>query len=294
LLRPAPPWDGWLFELLRHFRLWCGVIGLGLACIALLLRQWKWAVLALLTGLWQGYPWISSRWQSPAANTQAAAITVVSCNLLYEASEPDRMVASLRKADADVLILLEFSPKWQAILKRDLWAQYPHRVERPMEGAFGICLASKRPLEDGMSMMDDAGFTCVRGIVTVEEQRVAVLGVHPLPPMWPSMYDQWRDSFRSWPGMLSHLKAGHQVLAGDLNSSQFSRTFRALCATAGLRDGAEGFALQNTWYAGRPPFGLPLDHVLVSSGLSVLEYEVGPEAGSDHRWVRAVLGITGK
>ena len=288
------PVDGWFFELLRHFRIWCAVIGFGLAVILLALRSWKWAPLALLTGLWLGLPLATYQIQpDPRPARSGATLSLVTCNLLYEAKDPEVMIASLRRADADVMVLLEFTPGWQAIFRREMWEQYPHRLEYPEEGAFGICLASRLPLEGAEKVRDPAGVVVVTGTVTAGNERIALLGVHPLPPVRPAMYRDWRESISSWPALLRRSEAPHKVLAGDLNCTPFTRTFTWLCEETGLRDSARGFGLRNTWSLGGP-FGLPLDHVLVSKDLAVRSREVGPPVGSDHRWVRVSLEVTGR
>jgi endonuclease/exonuclease/phosphatase (EEP) superfamily protein YafD len=285
------PWDGWLFELLRHFRLWCAVIGLALAVMALLLRQWTWAAVALLTGLWQGFPvWTYATTKAINVTNPDIHFTVLTCNLLWEAVDPEKTIASLRKADPDVIVFEEFTSHWQTILRKELWEQYPHRVERPMPGAFGICLASRLPLEQARGVTDDTGLDCVRGVITVAGEKVGILGVHPPPPMFPGGFDEWRISFASWPSLLGEMDCAHRVLTGDLNSTPFSRAFSRLCNEAHLRDSAVGHGLTNTWI----PFlhvGLPLDHVLISWDLMAMYREVGPDSGSDHRWVRVTLTI---
>jgi endonuclease/exonuclease/phosphatase (EEP) superfamily protein YafD len=284
------PVDGWLFELLRHFRIWCACIGLGLCAMSFALRRWCWAVVALLTGLWQAVPLAVYQVRPGGSPVQpGSAFSILTCNLQWEANDPDAMMASLRKADADVLVLLEFTAEWQAIFGRGMWEQYPHRVEVPEEGAFGICLASRLPLEGAAKVTDSAGFVTVTGTVTAGKERIALLGVHPLPPVRPAMFAEWRESFASWPAMLLRSGAPHQVLAGDFNCTPFTRSFAKLCEETGLRDSARGFGLWNTWYPFGPPFGLPIDHVLVSKDLWVESRDVGPPAGSDHRWVSVTL-----
>lgn len=287
------PWDGWLFELLRHFRIWCAVIGLGLALAALLLREWRWAFAALLTGLWQGYP-VYSYATTKAANAgnPQAQFSVLTCNLLWEFVDPQETIASLRKANPDVIVFEEFTPNWQTILRKELWEQYPHRVERPMEGAFGICLASRLPLEQARGFTDEAGFDSVSGVITVAGEKVGILGVHPLPPTSPAYFSDWRTSFRTWPSLLRQIQCKHRVLAGDFNSTPFCRAFSGLCSDAHLRDSAVGHGLANTWFPLPPPLGLPLDHVLISESLTATDLKVGPDTGSDHRWVKAILAVS--
>jgi endonuclease/exonuclease/phosphatase (EEP) superfamily protein YafD len=81
---------------------------------------------------------------------------------------------------------------------------------------------------------------------------------------------------------------GPVVVAGGLNASPWSASFRRLRAAAGLSPAA---VLMPTWPAW--PVVLPqvaLDHVLVSPDVAVLEAGTGPAVGSDHLPVWALIG----
>ena len=287
------PFDGYVLELLRHFRLWNAVIGLATGALLLLLRDWKFAGIALLAGLWQGWPVVEYRRELSSkgmALEPGESFTLLTCNLLYECREPDRMIASLREANPDVLLLLEFTPEWQRKFAAAMWKDYPHRVEEPQPGYSGHCLASKLPLESAELLEVAGGVPVVRAVLSVAEKRIALLGVHPPPPMRPELYETWRASFDEWPALLPETLYGYYVIAGDLNCTPFARRFTRLCQHPGLRlrDSARGFGLSNTWHL-TGPLGLPLDHVLVSWQILVAEHTVGPDVGSDHRWVMVRL-----
>jgi endonuclease/exonuclease/phosphatase (EEP) superfamily protein YafD len=284
------PLEDYVFELLRQFRLWNAIIGLVTGALLLLLRDWKYAGVALLAGLWQGWPVLDYRLASSAKDMipdPSRSFTVLTCNLLYECREPDRMIASLREADPDILILLEFTPRWEQKFAAELWKDYPHRVSEAQPAAFGICLASRLPLEDARLQTTVEDIYAARAIVTVAGQRITILGVHSPPPVRPEMYDPWRAAFDKWPELLLTAKTSHRVLAGDLNSTPFSRAFERLCNRNGLRDSARGYSLTNTWHLAGTFLGLPLDHILVSHHLLVTSRTLGPAAGSDHHWVMA-------
>jgi hypothetical protein len=103
------PFDNFIMELLRHFRLWNAVIGLGTGVLLLLLRDWKFAVIALLAGVWQGWPVVEYSRIIPRAGSPLEprhSFSLLTCNLLYDCREPDRMIASLREANPDVLLLM--------------------------------------------------------------------------------------------------------------------------------------------------------------------------------------------
>jgi endonuclease/exonuclease/phosphatase (EEP) superfamily protein YafD len=289
LLLPA---DTFVFELLRHFRIWNAVIGLITGALLLLLRDWKYAAIALLAGLWQGWPVLA--WKFPPSDPvktvePSRSFTVLSCNLYCECVDPERMIASLREANPDILLLMEYTPEWEGKFAETLWRDYPHRIGEPQPGAFGICLASRLPLEDATLQTPVEDNRAVRAILTVAGERITLLGVHPPPPVRPDMYDLWRASFAKWPQLLLPDKTAHTVIAGDLNSTPFAGAFARLCQESGLRDSARGHELTNTWFPLGSLAGLPLDHILISEKLHAFEYLVGPPAGSDHRWIMARL-----
>ena len=284
------PVDGFIMELLRQFRLWNAVIGLATGVLLLLLRDWKFAGIALLAGLWQGWPVVQYQFFPDGKQNipEPARLTLLTCNLHYECREPERMIASLQEANPDVLLLLEFTPEWQRKFHDSMWKDYPHRLEAPQPGYAGLCLASRLPLEHAQVFEVAGGVPAVRAVVALANEKITLLGVHPPPPMRPELYETWRQSFEEWPALLGN--DGHRVLAGDLNCTPFARTFTAFCERTGLRDSARGFGLRNTWHIAGTPLGLPLDHVLVSKQLLVASRTVGTAPGSDHHWVMVWLG----
>ena len=80
--------------------------------------------------------------------------------------------------------------------------------------------------------------------------------------------------------MLVRRVDGPAAVAGDLNTTPWSREFRRLLAQSDL-DGPllrpGNFPAKLGWA------GLPIDYVLAGGGLRVAAAEPGPDLGSDHR-----------
>jgi endonuclease/exonuclease/phosphatase (EEP) superfamily protein YafD len=76
---------------------------------------------------------------------------------------------------------------------------------------------------------------------------------------------------------------GARILAGDLNVTSWSPFFKDWLRESGLHDSRLGFGVQATWPTTSPLFLIPLDHVLVSPDIQVMQRQVGADVGSDHR-----------
>jgi endonuclease/exonuclease/phosphatase (EEP) superfamily protein YafD len=72
------------------------------------------------------------------------------------------------------------------------------------------------------------------------------------------------------------------VVAGDLNMSPWSPFFRRFMKKSGLKDSEDSFGFQPTWPTYQPILYLPLDHVLVSRDIAIVDRRIGAKVGSDH------------
>lgn len=225
------------------------------------------------------------RLMSPATNTtgpHGPPLRLVSANVKLTNAEFDRFLAFVRKADPDVLLVLEVTPRWAAALEglRDEW---PHTVVVSSNGAFGIALFSRVPFDSHeIAVADRTGFPSIIATITHDGEPLTVIGTHPPPPNFTAAAANRNHQF----GELAKLARGAQgdvVLMGDLNVSPWSPHFHDLLDGSGLSDSRAGFGIQPTWPTFCPPLMTPIDHALVSRRLAVVERRVGPDVGSDHR-----------
>ncbi|HJR25041.1 MAG TPA: endonuclease/exonuclease/phosphatase family protein [Acidimicrobiales bacterium] len=220
--------------------------------------------------------------------------------------KPFEVVPACERLDADVLVLQEsFAPdgaeaQHDAIaralgyevvaesLGRASERPRPAVVDRPdphrRKGTGDWCLAvlSRLPVEGAKITplpqlhVDPAARAIIRVDVTVDGRTLAVHGTH-LPHLEFGVH-RIRHAFREAIGPAE----GAGVLLGDMN--MWGWTISAM-APPGWRRVGRGRTFPTPYPHSR------IDHLLVTPGVEVLQSEVVPERGSDHRPVRARLRL---
>jgi len=271
------------------------LIGIGLAAsLALLVRRWAMALftagIAATLGLhaWLGLAWCC-RAPVPTAQsglTQIAAggtrsLTVLALNTWDKHREPERLVRYLATAPADVVVLTEFGQSKRPLLA-ELKAAYPYQATCSDARHCSTALLSRLPLEEsGVGGISAIGPEFVWARL---EGSLTIVGTHVhRPSRNPWLHERQMAAL----GLFLRRIDGPVVLAGDLNTSPWSGSFRRLRAVANL---ASFSILTPTWPAW--PIALPqvaLDHILVSPELAVTASGTGPAVGSDHLPVWAQL-----
>lgn len=312
LLSFEPGWMGHL----AHFPFHCGVLGFIMALagrkISSTIATASFAIgIAFLiqpTSLW--FP--ASRPAVPTLSDKP--IRLLCFNVLRSNRQHALVLKALQDADADILYLTELNPIWRAALQ-PLLETYPHRI-----GKGPNLLISRFPLEQPIAkdVTFEAALTANETIgksalpisenlrahwwshellfarAVIGERRLNLVGLHPPTPRSDlSILIQKATALviaAHFPGP-SQREAS--VILGDLNTSNFSPTFRFILKHTGLLDSSQGFGHTPTWgpliikKSRLPWLGTAIDHILVSKNVSVSARETGPDLGSDHRWVKA-------
>jgi endonuclease/exonuclease/phosphatase (EEP) superfamily protein YafD len=281
---------GWPLELFSHFRLQYLVAGGLLAAAALLLRRPAAAAAGVLAALVNSF-------NPDGALTAAAAqtacdgpeLTVTTLNLRFDNAEHDRVLAWLSAHPADIVLLQEVTASWAEALSS--LSGYPYREIHTREDPYGMALLSDmRPAE--LAWLDFAGdgVPSVSATFVIGDQTLQVLGLHT---HWPI----GRDTFSSRELDLTRgaeravFGGTPTVLLGDLNVSPDSPSFARLLRDGRLVDTLADAGWRPTWLAHFWPLAIRIDHVLASEGICVVESDVGPDVGSDHRAVRVTLRL---
>lgn len=245
-----------------------------------------WAVVAVLS-----WPTLQGIW-SPRPVADGEELTVLTQNLWYRNEEPDRTARDVLARDADVAVLVEYTPEHAAAFADAGAADlYPYRWQEPRRLGDGMAILSKVPLGDVERL--PMWSTALRTELLTDAGPVALVGVHPKSPSDFWGLQRWKIDYRTLTGLLED--AGPRTLVvGDFNANGAHRRFRELKAAASLHDAADeaGAGFGPTWpAAGWVPPLMRLDHVLIGDDIDVDRVEVLDDVGADHRGVEARLRI---
>jgi len=279
----------WGCDLLSHFRVQYAGIGLLGGLVLIHARQRRWAAAAGLVAV-GNLAVIAPLDFGPPQRPVAHSWRLLQLNVHTGHREPQRVLAYLRKVDADIVVLEEVNADWLLRLEPFL-AAYPHRFVEPEEDNFGLVVASRVPVTSGaVEWIGEVQVPSVIAELDCAGQPLHLVATHPLPPIG-TLYTRLRNDQLARLAERIAAMRGPVLLAGDLNATSWSAAFRRLVAKTGLRDSRLGFGVQPSWPAFCPPLWVAIDHVLATPEVVVLDRQVGPSVGSDHLPVLVTFGF---
>jgi len=215
-------------------------------------------------------------------STGTASLRVLQVNVYAPGNDPAYLLALVREARPDVVLLQEVDEKWKAFLK-PLEDLYPHHRYSPRYTGGGPDLAqfwSAKTVSE--RDLHEEELPATELTLNIQGHNVRVLNAHTAAPFKKGRADRYRHQM----DLLARYAAACEmplVLAGDLNAGPWSRHYTALLETGGLVSARRGFGGLGSWPSFLGPLRIALDHLLVSSELHVRDCRLGPGIGSDHR-----------
>jgi len=283
--------DYWLIDIFSNFKLQYLFISILLLIISGLLLKKKITALILivLSILWNAY-YIAPYYlySNDIAIKKQSSFKIASINLLSSNSETDLVKNYIKKENPDVLILMEFTPKWKNELLPIIQNyQYKELVTRTDN--FGIALLSKFKMKSSIDYFDSNDKPSIIGNISIENENYSVLATHPIPPVNQTSFENRNKQLAN----IKHKRStfsDNLIVVGDFNTSSFSSHFNTLIQ-GDLKDTRIGFGLLPTWPANFLVLQTTLDHCLVSKNLNVLARSTGENIGSDHLPINIVIGV---
>ncbi|NJL95495.1 MAG: hypothetical protein HC915_18100 [Anaerolineae bacterium] len=300
LLRLALGNDWWVLRAGGTFAHWGLLPALLLVPLPFLRRRWALAPVALFSAVaylsWFGGLWLP---KNPGLPAEAPALTVMTFNIASYRSDPERLVAAIRTADADVVAMQEVSQGHAAELDRHLAERYPHRVflPDPLNTVTGKALLSRYPITRTETFVVPWNPSLsLEAWLDVEGQPLQLLNIHPPPPLINAQGELFGHHFTTETILAEALARLDpdvpSIIACDCNLTDQHPPY-ALLEAAGLRDAWR----QNGWGFGNSfPAGWPLiriDYLWADSLVRLGAVQVLDGGSSDHRPVRAEVALLG-
>ena len=283
----------WSIDLAACFPVqFCTWLLVGSCTLALGRKWWRASVSAAFAALAAAAiapDWLTTD-NSPQVGESSPGIRVLSLNLLHNNIQGEKdLLRVVRTQAPDVIWCAEYTPTWQRFFHREL-PDYGHRCERVNEGPFGVAMLAKQPMTN--PEMIDLGHSwtpACRATIDLPSGTIGILGIHPPPPGLSRGRTAERNiSLAAIPQALSSLPK-NTIVFGDFNATPWNAAFRRLRSEARLSRGSTTSWLP-TWPARLPALlRVPIDHILVRGDLAVHEAKLGPNFGSDHLPLLAIV-----
>ncbi len=275
------------FELLCHFQLQYFIASIVMLLLLAVLRRPRAAIVASAALVISGSA-LMPLWIAPSNNhaqadaEPAETFRILHANVLSSNEQPAPLLDLIAREQPDLLALHEINARWIEALTV-LADDYPHREGAQREDDFGILVLSRTPLRDaaiqrfGSSQVPNVTFQ-----VQVHDVTLQFVAAHTLPPMSVAAQSA-RDEHLTRMIAFAKTRADPLIIVGDLNTTMWSPSHRRLCDELGLTNTRRGFGILPSWPANLPSvMRIPIDHCLVSDGITVLDCRLGPDIGSDH------------
>lgn len=217
---------------------------------------------------------------------QENRVKILIANVLITNRNSKQFLDIVRTEMPDMVLVMEVDEWWQKELKV-LNSDFPHRMEYPLDNAYGMSLYSKFPLKNQEILFlnkDDVPSFETEVLLNSGESFV-FLGVHPVAPVPSNKYPDNVGEKEVALVKVGDIAAGKNlpvIVAGDFNDVSWSHTSRLFEKTGDLKNVRIGRGIYNSFDATSPILRWPLDHFFVTPEFSIIKLERLKKFGSDH------------
>lgn len=210
--------------------------------------------------------------------------TFVALNVLQSNEGKARVADYLDGLDADLVLLIETDAAWAAALDPVL-DRYPHRAERIADDNYGMIVATRldaRRIELVETHGGDHPTAPIAvAVLEVDGHPLVFTGLHPYPPI-PRFSQADRDRQIAIAARMARIGDSPAVAMGDFNDVAWSRSSQHFREVGGYLDPRVGRGVMASFDTASRLMRFPIDQGLVTEGVTVRAYEMGPDVGSDH------------
>ncbi|WP_194850617.1 endonuclease/exonuclease/phosphatase family protein [Nonlabens antarcticus] len=297
-LLPLIAADYWWIRVFDYPHLQFTAFTLAAIILSLFTFKWRWyqdyIFLAILVGCFafQCYkiirftPLVPVELKDSSANISSKdQLRLYTANVLQTNTNRKALFEEITQRQPDVVVFTETDQIWMKEIRKALSADYPYKVEEPLENTYGIILYSKLPLrETSVQFMVDPEIPSIHTQVKLRNgDWFQLYAIHPTPPMPqenPSSSD--RDTELMKIAIKSYQSTLPVIVLGDFNDVAWSSSTELTETIGKLLDLRVGRGFYNSYHAQYPMFRWALDHILIAPEFRLSKVGRGVNTGSDH------------
>ena len=268
-------------ELFSHFRLQYLVVSVLLLLVFVALQDPKFSLALLITAILNGVFIVD--WYRPLKGESSGDqnLKLMHANVLARNDQYQKLLDLVTEEEPDMVFLQEINNDWVAGIT-SLKSEYPYYYTEPRAGNFGIAVYSKFPFNSILHVdSPPLGYPTISATVSIGEKDLTLISSHPTIPLGAKLHSVRNEQLES---LVERVQSADTpvVLLGDFNASIWDPRYRNLERSTGLLNARRGFGVLPTWPTFMPFAMIPIDHVLVSEGIGVIDARTGKGIGSDH------------
>ncbi len=227
---------------------------------------------------------------------ESPTLKLLQANLRFDNQTPEKLLALIEKEKPDIITVQEASAKWRNFFQNNDLKIIGCMADNDRAGTTGVILSDKFLSRYGFSnspIVTCYNATTTRGYVAkIKLQRdnpthppLEIVSVHLAWP-WPFGQNLQLNELETgaFKNDIEH-KFSQRIVAGDFNSVSWSNTVSRMERLTGT---SHVSGIGPTWLSYnfsaplRPYFGLPIDQILLSQNINLINVKRLSSFGSDH------------
>lgn len=192
----------------------------------------------------------------------------------------------------DIFGMAEISEEEYQTLREEIAMPYTYYENCHCHNIMGdpVAIFSQYPLEEIKTGRLGRIGSIEAKIILPDGRDIQVITTHPDAPMNTKFFKSRNEQIENLDILLQNYRDTPLLLIGDLNISPWSPRYKELLAkNPFLKDSARGFGLPSTWGPGF--IRTKIDHILVSQGIGVKNFQTVHIPGSDHDMIHVSLAL---
>ena len=293
----------WTFALLTHFYLQIGFFAL--LTVPFLIRVNKSYILAACMAVITIFCYVQTRFPmqnpwviaAPQASEDSGILRIAQYNKYHKNKKFEFLTNWVKTNDIDILVMQEVTRHDLKGLNETLLNVLPYTLPTMKHRPGYATVFSKYPLEDLLihHICDKACPTGgIRFKTTLPDgQTVTIYTVHADTPIKSNHYKAQKTELLHAGKWIREGDAKNKIFIGDINTTPYSPPFKTLIKESSLNYQFYGLLPANTWpsFLILPVLKIPIDHVLFSDSLTLLDLRRDQSHGSDHHSLVATFAV---